>query len=95
MKRTLLKNTLKITFAAVLVTIVVYGCDDLYARLRHAPYADIQIERMLAVAEHFNKIDYERIDPVTERCVYSLFPHFGYDPCWYVTRHAVRIIKIG
>ena len=95
MKRISLKLPLKIQLAGVLFTIVVYGCDDLYARLRHEPFADIRIERMLAVAEHFNKINYERIDPITERCVYSLFPHFGHNPCWYVTRHAVQIIKIG
>jgi hypothetical protein len=85
---------LKLLLAAVLLT-VVYGCDDLYARLRHEPFADIRVERMLAVAEHFNKINYERIDPITERCVYSLFPHFGHNPCWYVTGHTVQLIKIG
>jgi hypothetical protein len=85
----------KIPFAAVLFTLVVYGGDDLYARLRHEPFADVRIDRILAVAEHFNKIDYERTDPITERCVYSLFPHFGNNPCWYVTRHTLRVIKIG
>jgi hypothetical protein len=86
---------LRIVIAAALFTIVVYGCDDLYARLRHEPFADVQIDRILAVAEHFNKIDYERTDPITERCVYSLFPHFGNNPCWYVTRHTLRFIRIG
>jgi hypothetical protein len=81
--------------AAALLTLVAYGCDDLYARFRHAPYADVHIDRFLAVAEKFNKIDYERTDPVTERCVYALFPHFGYNPCWYVTRHTVRMINVG
>ena len=27
--------------------------------------------------------------------VYSIFPHFGHNPCWYVTRHTVRYIRIG
>lgn len=77
-------------FAAVL-----YSTDYLYARFRPAPFADVHIERFLAVAEHFNKIGYERTTPVTERCVYSLFPHFGNAPCWYLTRHTVRFVKIG
>jgi hypothetical protein len=85
----------KAVAAAALLTLVAYGCDDVYARLRHQPYADIHIDRFLAVAEKFNKIDYERTDPVTERCVYALFPHFGYSPCWYVTRHTVRMISVG
>lgn len=74
---------------------VSYACDYGYAKARNAPFADVQIERYLAIAEHFNKIGYEPTTPVTERCVYSLFPHFGYAPCWYLTRHTVRYIKIG
>lgn len=85
----------KIPIAAVLLTITVYGCDDLYARLRHSPYADVHVDRVLAVAQKFNKIDYERTDPITERCLYSLLPHFGYNPCWYVTRHTLIFIKVG
>ena len=81
--------------AAVLLTLFVYGCDYLYARLRHEPFLDVHVDRVLAVAEKFNKIDYARTTPITERCVYSLFPHFGHNPCWYVTRHTLIIIKVG
>jgi hypothetical protein len=55
----------------------------------------VHVDRVLAVAEKFNKIDYERSTPITQRCVYSLFPHFGHNPCWYVTRHTLIIIKVG
>jgi len=85
----------RVLFATALFLTALYVCDDLYARFRHAPFADIHIDRMLAVHEKFNKIDYERTDPTTERCVYSLFPHFGHNPCWYVTRHTMRFIEIG
>ncbi len=86
---------LKILMAAVLLALFVYGCDYLYARLRHEPFLDVHVDRVLAVAEKFNKIDYARTSPITERCVYSLFPHFGHNPCWYVTRHTLIIIKVG
>lgn len=86
---------LRILIAVALLTLFVYGCDDLYARLRHEPFADIRIDRYLAVAEKFNKIDYERTTPITERCVYSLFPHSGHNPCWYVTRHTFVLVKVG
>jgi hypothetical protein len=85
----------KALIAVVSLTAVLYGSDDLYARLRHEPFADVHIDRYLAIAEKFNKIDYERTDPITERCVYSLFPHFGHNPCWYVTRHTLRFINVG
>jgi hypothetical protein len=89
------RTLLRIAAGIVLVAAVIYVGDDLYARWRHEPYADVHIDRILAVTEKLNKIDYERTDPVTERCVYSLFPHFGHNPCWYVTRHTLRFIKIG
>jgi hypothetical protein len=86
---------LKILTAAVLLALFVYGCDYLYARLRHEPFLDVHVDRVLAVAEKFNKIDYARTPPITERCVYSLLPHFGHNPCWYVTRHTLIIVKVG
>lgn len=85
----------KILLAAVLFLIVVYGCDELYARVRNNPFADVHVDQLLAVHEKFNKIDYERIDPTTERCVYAIFPHLGHNPCWYVMRHTTRVINIG
>jgi hypothetical protein len=86
---------LKIVAAIALLTAVAYGFDDLYVRLRHEPYADVRIDRILAVSQKFNKIDYERTDPITEKCVYSLFPHAGHSPCWYLMRHTSRIVDIG
>jgi len=77
MKRIAGKALLGLTVFVALL----YGCDYLYARVRSAPFADVRIERFLAIAEHFNKIGYERTTPVTERCVYSIFPHFGNAPC--------------
>ena len=85
----------KALLAPVAFVIVLYAFDDLYARFRNAPFADVHIDRYLAVSEKFNKIAYERTTPVTERCVYSIFPHFGDSPCWYLTRHTLRFIKIG
>ncbi len=76
-------------------TAVLYGCDYVYARFRPATFADVQIDRFLEIAEHFNRVGYERTTPVTERCIYSIFPHFGNAPCWYLMRHTVRFVKIG
>ncbi len=90
-----MRIVLKILTAIALPTLVAYGFDDLYARLRRQPYADVKIERMLATDQKFNQVGYERLDPVTERCVFALFPHAGHNPCWYVMRHTSRIINIG
>lgn len=94
MKR-FLKIGLRILTAAFLLALLAYGCDDLYARFRHEPFADVHVDRVYAVSEKFNQLDYVRSTPTIERCVYSLFPHSGHNPCWYVTRHTLRIIKVG
>lgn len=90
-----MRTFFKILFPLAVLTAVLYGFDNLYVLMRHEPYADVHIDRMLAITEKFNKIEYERTDPITERCVYSIFPHQGYNPCWYVTRHTFRIVKVG
>jgi hypothetical protein len=86
---------MKILAGIALLAAVAYGFDDLYVRMRHEPYADVHIDRILQTSQKFNKVGYERIDPVTEKCVYALFPHSGYSPCWYLMRHTSRIVNIG
>lgn len=91
MRRKLLRGA--IVFVAGVAA--AWGVDDLYARLRHEPFADVHVDRVLVVKENFNKVEYDRTDPTTERCVYSLFPHFGHDPCWYLMRHATQFVKVN
>ncbi len=31
--------------------------------------------------------------PQLETCVHSIFPHLGYLPCWYASKHAVQIVN--
>lgn len=91
-----MKQILKRTaFGIAAAAAAAYGIDDLYIRIRHEPYADVPINRVLVVQDNFNKTEYERTNPTSERCVYSLFPHFGHNPCWYVTRHANQFVKVN
>jgi len=91
MKRFLFRGAILLAAAAA----VAWGIDYVYAKLRHAPFADVKVERVLVVQEKFNKVEYDRTDPTTERCVYSLFPHFGDAPCWYLTRHSTQFVKVN
>jgi hypothetical protein len=91
MKRNLLRGLI----AFVATAAVAYGIDDVYVRMRHEPYADVSVNRVLVVKENFNKVEYDRTDPSTERCVYALFPHSGHNPCWYVMRHATQFVKVN
>jgi hypothetical protein len=56
-------------------------------------YADIRVDQVYTDLNKWNEIEYSRGDPVSERCVYALFPHNGSRPCWYVTRHTMQTNK--
>ena len=91
MKRILLRTAIGLAVAAA----VAYGIDATYLRIRHEPYADVPVNRVLVVQDNFNKTEYDRTDPATERCVYSLFPHSGHNPCWYVMRHQNQFVNVN
>lgn len=31
--------------------------------------------------------------PQTQTCVRSIFPWLGYQPCWYLSRHAIKTVN--
>ena len=85
----------KVLLTTLALAIGVYALDYVCARIRKNPFANVHIDQFYAVTEKFNMIAYERGTPVNERCVYSIFPHFGNKPCWYLMRHTLRYIKVG
>lgn len=75
----------------------VYTFDALSVRHRMAsqtpgdPFDSVTYPHLLAIPQKGNKVDYEldAASPMqTVPCVHSLFPHYGYTPCWYVKRNA-------
>jgi len=79
---------------AILASLALVFCADyVYVRIRmiHAkpadPFETITSLRILAIPEKNGKTEYEtdaRNPEQTVTCVHSLFPHYGYSPCWYV-----------
>ena len=68
-----------------LALVALYVGDDLSARFRGAKaLATVQIQPYYAVPERGGKTEFMLLDPEDRTCVYTLFPHFGYGPCWYV-----------
>ncbi len=76
---------------AVLLVALFYGGDYgvLWYRLRtnRQPFGNVQVERYYAVPEKNNKTEFMMQEPENELCVHSVFPHFGFAPCWYARRH--------
>jgi len=87
----------KVIYALLMVIAVTYGYD--YASVRRRmnsqkpgdPFDTVTYPHILAIPEKGNKVEYalDAQSPMeTESCVHSLFPHYGYTPCWYVVRRS-------
>jgi hypothetical protein len=50
------------------------------------PFESVTVDRMYAVLQKSGKSEFIPADTQTITCVHSLFPHAGYNPCWYVLR---------
>ena len=54
-------------------------------------YTDVKVYQVYTDTNKWNHVEYSRGNAVTERCLYALFPHGGYRPCWYVARHTMQV----
>jgi len=83
----------RLLIGAVAAVAVLYIGDYLSVRIRAMhpkpadPFESIKTLRVLAIPEKNGKTEYEvdaQNPEQTVTCVHSLFPHYGYSPCWYV-----------
>jgi hypothetical protein len=94
MKKIAVRGLSAITVAAL----IVYAAD--YAVLRYrifrnrAAYDTVTVRYYYEVQEKNNRTEYAFASAQPQNCVNSLFPHQGFEPCWYARRHAERPIKI-
>jgi hypothetical protein len=81
--------------AAAVLLVAVYGFDYGSVKLRLSEngkaFDDIRVDQLYTATNKWKVVEWSRGNPVTERCVYSLLPHFGYKPCWYLKRHTTRV----
>lgn len=93
-----MRHILKL-FAVVIVALAaaVYAYDYLSVRHRMSaqkqgdPFDVVTYPHLLAIPQKGNRVEYalDAISPIeSESCVHSIFPHFGYTPCWYVNWRA-------
>jgi hypothetical protein len=84
----------------LIALLTVYAGDYISVRVRSAgktpgnPIDTIQLNPLYAIPQKSGKNDYMFGDPQSETCVHSLFPHYGYTPCWYLKRSAAKIISM-
>jgi hypothetical protein len=68
-----------------------YGSVKLRSSRNRKVFDDIRVDQLYTSTNKWKQVEWSRGDPVRERCVYSLLPHFGYPPCWYLKRHPMRV----
>ena len=87
----------KIVYAVLLLIALTYVYD--FSSVRHRmsaqkpgdPFDTVSYPHLLAIPVKGNKVDYEldAVNPIkTDPCVHSIFPHYGYTPCWYVLKQS-------
>ena len=59
-----------------------------------APFGVVTVQRYYAVPQKNRKTEFYFDQPETQSCVHSLFPHFGYSPCWYLNRKKIKQINM-
>jgi hypothetical protein len=81
----------------VLIVVVVlfaalYGADYAIAKIRVAKNASgslesVKVQPLYIIPHKDSRAEYVFGDPQMKTCLHSIFPHFGYGPCWYVKRN--------
>ncbi|HXJ80310.1 MAG TPA: hypothetical protein VMS64_16720 [Candidatus Methylomirabilis sp.] len=94
---------MRLIFGRSLIVLVVllsllYIGDDVSVRYRMAHQKDgdplQRVTYYIATMLKNGRVEVFYDQPQTEVCVRALFPHRGYRPCWYVTRHTVRRVAV-
>jgi hypothetical protein len=93
----------RIFFLAAILLAVLYMYDYLSVLHRKSahkqgdPFDAVVHPRLLAIPQKGNRVEFAldaQSPMVSDACVHSIFPHFGYTPCWYISRNALKPIPM-
>jgi len=88
----------RILLTALVSLCVLYIGDYVFLRYKMAknrtPFGAVTVQSYYAVPQKSRKTEFYFDQPETLPCVHSLFPHFGYSPCWYLNRRKAKPIKV-
>lgn len=97
-----LKKWAGCTLVALLAALsLLYAGDYLDVRYRMTrdqagnPFDVVTIQPTYVIAEKGGKGEIILGQPQTQTCVHSLFPHYGYSPCWYLMHENGKPQVIG
>jgi hypothetical protein len=82
----------RVVIGVIVAAGLVYGGDYFWAWHRmaadsKAELGSVQVQRETDIPRKDGRVEFDFDAPETETCIHSMFPHFGYVPCWYAVRH--------
>jgi hypothetical protein len=79
---------------AVGAVVLAYVLDYAVFRVRAAStgnaYGSVTVNHYYAVLQKNGKTKFSFDPPQAQTCVHAVFPHEGWLPCWYLSRHPER-----
>jgi hypothetical protein len=86
--------------AVVALASILYASDYLIAAVRKQnpkagqAFGTVTVQHYYSIPQKDGKAELVFQDPHTQTCVRSIFPHFGYTPCWYARRKSQTPISM-
>jgi hypothetical protein len=86
-KRFLVGTVVVVVAAAAIAFVVDWMVFEVRVVTKRNPYGTVTVDHYYAVGEKGGKTEFIFDPPQAQTCVHALFPHAGYSPCWYLSRH--------
>jgi hypothetical protein len=102
-KRLLALTTKWLLISVFTLFCALYASDELafqykvHSSQSGSAFGAVDMQRMLAIELKGGKVQYtlDQQQPAQiQKCVYSLFPHAGFSPCWYLLRQSRKPIPL-
>jgi hypothetical protein len=96
-REAIIRNAPNVAVIALSLFIALYAGDYLLLRARiaarGADAATSTVTIFSAALLKNGKFSVFYDQPETQTCVRSIFPWLGYQPCWYLKRHPIKILN--
>ncbi len=83
-----------IVSGACIAASILYAADYACIRFGRSPFGAVIVTRYYLIPKKNGKTEFVFQPPELQPCVHALFPHQGYSPCWYLSRHPEKPIKM-
>lgn len=73
---------------------ILYTADYAVVRFGRSPFGTVIVTWYYVIPKKNGKAEFVFQPPSLQKCAHSLFPQEGYVPCWYLSRHPEKPIRM-